>query len=65
MYSAKPILWYDVDRIMPGVIEELLKDGYYNRTIEVKDGRVSEAIGYMPPVYPTPDQLFRWKPTNV
>jgi hypothetical protein len=70
MYSAKPILWYDVERIMPE-IRSRLEAGTYDGPIPRYDaaGRVvadyvRTGVKARPYVYayPTPDQLFRWRP---
>ena len=63
MFTIRPILWYDPNRISQEDIAKLMAGEMYAAYIPVLDTSYMPAHGeVMPERYPTPDELFRWEP---
>ncbi len=60
MYTAPPILWYDVNRITRSDAERLVYECRQKGVIAVPIEGNTPPCGYVGERFPTPDELFRW-----
>jgi hypothetical protein len=66
MNTPRPILWVDVDRVSPESLQQLAEECAHDRTILLPClGDKRPPCGYVLERWPTPDELFRWRPKMV
>lgn len=62
MYTPRPILWYNPDRISPEDIDRLAQEIEGGVLIPAVGNSPHPPCGFIRERWPTPDELFRWKP---
>ncbi len=63
MIKFEPLVWFDVDRVEPAAIRAAIlarPNWAFVPCIPSSNGQ--PPIGIVAPVYPSPDELFRWEP---
>jgi hypothetical protein len=66
MFTLKPILWLDVDRVAPEDVKRVIEQYHQHAFILPVLGDGNKVVGsVLPGRYPTMDELFRWKPSVV